>query len=104
MVLSIALGCAKQVGCVRLTDSGVVSNTPAVIFSMIGTCSGGAGMEAHIYDGSDSSGDIKIDMYTLNTDSKQFIFDPPLFMRRGIYVDCYKKVRSVVVCFADVRE
>lgn len=104
MRLKDAIECGKQIATVRVTDSGVISNTPALIFDIIGTCSGGSGMEAHIHDGSNDSGNIKLDLYTLNTDSKQYIFNPPLYMRRGIYVVCYKKVRSVVVRFADVRE
>lgn len=104
MNLKDAIECGKQIATVRVTDSALISNTPALIFSVIGTCSAGAGMESEIYDGSNDSGDIKLDLYTLNTDSKQFIFNPPMLMSRGIYVKAVKKVKSVVVQFADVRE
>ena len=95
---------SRSLATVRMTDSGVVSNTPAYVFDVIGTNSGGDVMEADIRNGATDASPIAFEVHAVNGSVNHLHFDPPLYMSRGVYVKCTKKVKSIVVRFAAVRE
>ena len=88
----------------RMTGSGIVCNTPALIFQVITTGDGGGLFESELYDGSSDKADFKMDLYGLSGSINNITFNPPLLMNRGIYVKLIKKLKSVVIRYADYRE
>lgn len=94
----------KKIRTERVIADGVVSNTPSLIYSLtITSDSGGAGT-ATVYDGSSPKADQKVDISTIDDDTRHHNYFPPMYFRRGIYVDLGSNITSVVVRYQDVRE
>lgn len=88
----------------RTTSSGVVSNTPALVFSLSLTSDGSGNATATIHDGSSTSAEAKLDLATPTKDSQHIAYWLPVFFTRGIYASHGNNVTSVVVRYMDIRE
>lgn len=88
----------------RVASSRAVSHVPALLFSVTVTSDNGGNGTATVYDGSSVEGDQKVDVAVLDGDTKHLEYDPPLRMRRGIYVTVGSHITSVQVRFAMFRE
>lgn len=81
----------------RMTADGVVSESPAFIFSVIIASDGGGEADADLYDGHSASGEKVLDLYCADEVMAGLRFNPPMFFNRGIYVDIGTNCESVVV-------
>jgi len=88
----------------RVTASQVVSLTPSLLYSVLVTPNGEDIALATIYDGHNTGEEVKLDVMASIPETSQLSFDPPLYMKKGIYVALNAYIKSVVVQYSSVAE
>ncbi len=94
----------KRIRTERVTVDGVVANTPSLIYSLTITSNSGGAGTATVYDGSSIKADQKVDVASIEDDTRHMSYWPPMYFGRGIYVDLGDNITSVVVRYMDIRE
>lgn len=85
---------SKEISSVRVTDSQLITPSAADLIQVIVTHTTGTA-NWKVYDGENTSGDLKLDMKTEY--SKSFEFPGGMYMRRGIYFYRDTKVQSALI-------
>ena len=94
----------KAIRLIRLAGDGLVTPTPAFLFSVTITSDGGGDADAKVYDGVSTKAPQVLDLGAYSGDLRQVSFNPPAYFRRGIYVDVGSNVASVSLQYATIRE
>ena len=81
-----------------------VCNRPVFLYAAHLVATSGGASTAVIRDGHDSNGDIVIDLAALTSSSDIRKFDPPLYLKKGLFVDVGAFVASVLVHFMPARK
>jgi hypothetical protein len=76
-----------------------ICNGPAYLYAAHLTATAGGAATAVIRDGQDTSGEIKLDLAALTSSKDNRNFDPPVYFKKGIYIDVGDHVTSVIVHF-----
>jgi hypothetical protein len=76
-----------------------VCNGPAYLYAAHLTANATGASTAVIRDGHDANGDIKVDLAALTSSKDNRNFDPPIFFKKGIFIDVGDNVTSVIVHF-----
>ncbi len=93
------LALARLTSCVRVTGDQRLISRPSFLFSLVITSDGGGEADGAIYDGANTKGTFRFDLYCVDEAQQQLSFDPPVYMPHGIYVDVGSNVESIVVQF-----
>lgn len=80
-----------------------VSNGPCFLSAAHLTASSGGAATAIVRDGHDTTGEAKIHLAALTSATDPRFFNPPLFFRRGLYIDVGSNVTSLLVHFLPAR-
>lgn len=95
---------SQEISVERTAISRVISDAPALLFSIILTSDDVGSADAQVYDGHSAIGERKLDVGAAKGDSRQLRFDPPAFMQRGIFVVVGANTTSVVVRYQSKRD
>lgn len=76
-----------------------VSNLPCFLSAAHLTAGSGGAATAIIRDGHDTTGEAKIHLAALTSATDPRFFSPPIYFKRGLYVDVASNVTSVLVHF-----
>lgn len=81
-----------------------VCNGPCFLYAaqMVGGTGGAS--TAVIRDGHDTGGDARIDLAAATSSNDPRNFDPPLYFKKGLFVDVGSNVTSVLVQFLPARD
>ena len=90
---------AEETTVARVTADRELSSRAAYVFSVTISSNGSGESDAVLRDGVDATGEIVLDLYCADEEQGQLNFDPPIFFRKGIFVDYGTNVESVVVQF-----
>jgi len=88
----------------RLTSDNKVSNTPALIATVIVMPHDGKQAKVVLYDGESTSDPKIIEIKTASGQSKAINFNPPLRTQRGLYVDFTSDCDEVLIHYATEKE
>jgi len=88
----------------RATADKKSCNRPCFLYAAHLTADAVGPATALIRDGHDSNGDIKLDLAALTSSKDNRNFDPPLYLKKGLYLDVGSNVTSVVVHFMPERD
>jgi hypothetical protein len=80
-----------------------ISNGPCFLSAAHLTASSGGAATAIIRDGHDTTGEAKIYLSALTSATDPRFFSPPLYFKRGLYIDLASNVTSVLVHFLPAR-
>jgi len=94
----------KEWAWARVTVSGRVCNTPCFLAHVCFTADSAGNATAAVYDGHGELEEVVIDIAALQHDETDERFDPPLYLRRGLYVKLGSNVTSLFVHFLPLRE
>lgn len=81
-----------------------VSNGPSFVYATHLVASSGGVGTAIIRDGHDTSGEGVISLSALTSSNDPRKFDPPLYFKKGIFVDVVANVSSVLIHFMRARD
>ena len=93
----------KKIRLERVTLDGVVCNSPCLLYSVIIASDGVGEGDADLYDGTSIQDERKLDLYTVDEMMYELIFNTPVYMRKGIYIDIGTNCESVVVQYMPLR-
>ena len=88
----------------RITADGQAYAKPAFLYAAHLTADTVGAATAVIRDGHGTTGDIKVDLAALTSSKDNRNFDPPIYCKKGIYVDVGSNVTSVIVHFIPARD
>lgn len=94
----------KELEYERVTIDGRVSNKPTFLYSVALVASTGGAATAVIRDGHDTSADAAIDLAALTSSYDFRKFDPPLYLKKGLYVDVGSNVTAVLVHYLETKD
>lgn len=94
----------KRLEYTRVTVDKKVCNRPCFLYAahLVADTVGAA--TAVIRDGHDTGGEAVVDLATLTSSNDPRRFDPPIYLKKGLYVDVGSNVTSVLVHFMPTRE
>lgn len=81
-----------------------ICNRPVFLYAAHLVASAGGVATAVIRDGHDTGGEPVVDLAALTSSCDPRRFDPPLYFKKGLYVDVGSNVTSVLVHFMPARE
>jgi len=81
-----------------------ISGRPCFLYAAHLAAGSGGAATAIIRDGTETSADAVITLAALTSSIDVRNFDPPLYFKKGLYVDVGSNVTSVLVSFMTVRE
>jgi len=81
-----------------------VSNRPCFLYAAHLVATTGGAATAVIRDGHDTSGEAVVDLAALTSSCDPREFDPPIYLKKGLYVDVGSNVTAVLVHFLPARE
>lgn len=81
-----------------------VCNGPCFLFAAHLTAGAGGVATAIVRDGHDTGGETKINLAALQSASDNRSFNPPLYFKKGLYLDVGANVTSLLVQFLPARE
>ena len=76
-----------------------VHNRPCFLYAAHLVAGTGGAATAVIRDGHDTGGEAVVDLAALTSSCDPRKFDPPIFLKKGLYVDVGSNVASVLVHF-----
>ena len=88
---------SKAVGYARLTADSLVSQGPCFLISADLIASAVGAATAVIRDGNDANSEAVVDLTAVTSYSDSRTFDPPIFLKRGLFVDVGSNVAAVLV-------
>lgn len=88
----------------RATADKKSCNRPCFLYAAHLTAGTGGAATAVIRDGHDSNGEIKVDLAALTSSKDNRNFDPPVYFKKGLYLDVGDNVTSVIVHFLPSRD
>lgn len=94
----------KEVTKRRMTADGLVSPDHCFLYSVIATGKDSKKCNVKVYDGHGATDDFFLNVRSDTAISKQLNFDPPMYFRKGLYVDLCGDTESVVLHFLPVKE
>jgi hypothetical protein len=94
----------KETQTQRLTTDGEAYQHGAFLYAAHLTASTVGVATAVIRDGHNTDGEIKVDLAALTSSKDNRNFDPPIYFKKGIYVDVGDNVTSVIVHFLPAKE
>jgi len=94
----------KEWAWVRATASGRVCLTPCLLAHASLTADAVGAAVAAIYDGHGEAEDVVMDLGAVQHGHTPYPFDPPLYLRKGLYVKKGVNVKSVLVHFLPLQE
>lgn len=81
-----------------------VCNGPCFLYGAALVSTTGGASTAVIRDGHDTSGDPAVDLAALTSSNDPRMFDPPIYLKKGLFVDIGSNVTSVLVHFLRARD
>ena len=81
-----------------------VSNGPSFVYAAHLVANTGGVGTAIIRDGHDTSGEAVISLSALTSSNDPRKFDPPLYFKKGIFVDVVANVGSILIHFMRARD
>lgn len=94
----------KETQIERITADGQAFPRAAFLYAAHLTASTGGAATAVIRDGHATTADAKIDLAALTSSKDNRNFDPPIYFKKGIYVDVGENVTSVIVNFLPAKD
>jgi hypothetical protein len=94
----------KDIGHDLVTADKKVSNRPCFLYSVCLVAGTGGAATAVIRDGHETSSEPVLDLAALTSSNDSRKFDPPLYLKKGMFIDVYSNVTSVFVHFMQVKE
>lgn len=94
----------KQLEHERATTDKKAYNRSCFLHAAHLTAATGGVATAVIRDGHDSGGEIKVDLAALTSSKDNRNFDPPLYFKKGLFIDVGDNVTSVIVHFCPEKE
>ncbi len=88
----------------RVVADKKVCNRPCFLYAAHLVAGAGGAATAVIRDGHDTGGEAVVDLAALTSSNDPRRFDPPIFFKKGLYVDIGSNVTSVLVHFMPARE
>ena len=87
----------------RITVDTVVHRGPALVFGLTIASDGGGEADAKVYDGFNTGGRVKHDLYCADEEMYHAPFNPPVPFNNGIFVDIGTNCESVVVHYLPIQ-
>ena len=81
-----------------------VCNRPCFLYAAHLVAGSGGAATAVIRDGHDTGGETVVDLAALTSSNDPRKFDPPIYFKKGLYVDVGSNVTSVLVHFMPSRD
>ena len=81
-----------------------VCNRPVFLYAAHLVAGTGGVATAVIKDGHDTGGEAVVDLAALTSSCDARRFDPPIYLKKGLYVDVGSNVTSVLVHFLPAKE
>ncbi len=94
----------KQLEHDLVTADKKVCNRPCFLYAAQLVGGTGGVSTAVIRDGHDTGGDSAVDLGATTSGNDSRNFDPPIYLKKGLYVDVGSNVTSVLVHFLPARE
>jgi hypothetical protein len=94
----------KETETERMTADGQAYGKPAFLYAAHLTANTSGAATATIKDGHSTAGEVKVDLAALTSSKDNRNFDPPIYCKRGIYVDVGENVTSVIVHFLPTKD
>ncbi len=88
----------------RITGTAIITTTPCFLSHVSLTNNGTAQSTAIVYDGHGSAGDKVLDLGAVQYAADVRTFNPPLFLRKGLYISIGSNVASLTVHYFSVPE
>jgi hypothetical protein len=88
----------------RVTVDKTVSSHPCFLFACSLTAGTGGAATAVIRDGHETASDPKIDLAAITSNHDNRNYNPPLFLKTGLFVDVGSNVTSVLVHFLPIKD
>lgn len=88
----------------RATADKKISNRPVFLYAAHLVASSVGAATAIIRDGHDTNGEAVVDLAALTSSVDPRKFDPPIYLKKGLYVDIGSNVTSVLVHFLHAKE
>lgn len=86
----------------NITASGLITNKPALVFAVQINSDAVGASYAVIYDGENATGQQKITIGAVTSDSKAFHSNSGIKCEKGIYVSLSENVRSFTIVFEHI--
>lgn len=83
----------------NISASGLITNKPAVVLSVLINSDAVGASYAIIYDGENATGQQKITLGALTSDSRDFTPSGGVICEKGIYVSLSANVRSFTITY-----
>jgi len=93
----------KEIARERVTSNQVVCLSPCFLFAVDLISDTGGVSTAAIYDGEGTKDPAVVDLAAAVSESDRARFNPPIFLRRGLYVDVGSNVTAVTVQYLPIR-
>ncbi len=98
-LLKFVLDIAKLTTTVRVTADSLVSTHGCYLFNAFISSNGSGEADAAVYDGIDTSGKERLNLFCVDEGMDQLLFMPPMPFEQGLYVDVGSYVKEVVLMF-----
>lgn len=102
--LETMLGYWKELDRDLVTADKKVCNGPCFLYGAALVANTGGASTAVIRDGHDTSGEPVVDLACLTSSNDPRMFNPPIYLKRGLFVDVGSNVTSVMVHFLRARD
>lgn len=87
----------KKYGYMRVTADSLICPEPCFLVSVCLVANATGASTAVIRDGHNTGGEAVIDLAALTSSKDNRSYNPPLFFKKGLYVDVGSNVTSVLV-------
>jgi hypothetical protein len=88
----------------RLTESGLITTGPALVFSAHLVAGVGGAATLALYDSHGVFGKPVVDMTAVQSSTDPRVFVPPIYFDQGVYAEFGLNVTSILVQFRRTRE